>query len=144
MLKFFDFHDQGQYGNEMFLRIFIPSLLLLSLSLSAADGKQTKQGPRTWWNGYLIDAACARERKATETDLGQKHTRKCMEMPACEHSGFGLLTDDNEFLPFDESGNRKVRALLERTNQNDRLRVIVHGTKLNDVLKARKIELRKQ
>ena len=129
----------------MFLRTSILFLLLVvSLSASAVDRKQAKQGARTRWNGYLIDVACARERKATETDLGQKHTRKCMEMPACERGGFGLLTDDNQFLSFDESGNRKVRALLERTNQSDRLRVIVYGTKLNDVLQAQKIELRKQ
>src|SRR5215469_14447140 len=129
----------------MFARTLILSVVVvISLSASAADGKQAKQGPRTRWDGYLIDVACARERKATETDLGQKHTRKCMEMPACERGGFGLLTDDNQFLPFDENGNRKVRALLERTNQNDSLRVIVYGSKLNDVLQARKIELRKQ
>jgi len=129
----------------MFARTLILSVVVvISLSASAADGKQAKQGPRTRWDGYLIDVACARERKATETDLGKKHTRKCMEMPACERSGFGLLTDDNQFLPFDESGNRKVRALLERTNQNDRLHAIVHGTKFNDVLKAQKIELRRQ
>jgi len=129
----------------MFVRTLILSVfLVISLSASAADENQPKQGPRTRWDGYLIDVACARERKATETDLGKKHTRKCMEMPACERSGFGLLTDDNQFLPFDEKGNRKVRALLEHTNQNDRLRAIVYGTKFNDMLQARKIELRKR
>ena len=129
----------------MFVRTLIVSaFLVISLSAPAADENQPKQGPRTRWDGYLIDVACARERKATETDLGKKHTRKCMEMPACERSGFGLLTDDNQFLPFDEKGNRKVRALLEHTNQNDRLRAIVYGTKFNDMLQARKIELRKR
>ena len=114
-------------------------LFLVSLSASAGDGRAAK---RTVWTGYLIDVACAIERKDTESDLGEKHTRKCMEMPPCDRSGFGLLTDDNEFLPFDENGNRKVRALLQQTKQSDRLRVIVRGTLLKDVLQAQKIELK--
>ena len=129
----------------MFLRTFISCLLLVtSLSASASDGKQAKHGPRTRWDGYLIDVACAAERKATETDLGERHTRKCMEMPACERSGFGLLTDDNQFFPFDEDGNRKARALLDHTDQNERLRVVVYGAKFKDVLQAQRIELRKR
>jgi hypothetical protein len=67
-----------------------------------------------------------------------------MEMPVCTHSGFGLLTDTNELLPFDEAGNRKVRMLLERTSQGENLRVVVQGTRTHDTLQVRKIELRKQ
>lgn len=95
------------------------------------------------WSGYLIDLACARERKDEEPDLGQKHTKKCMQMPACDRSGFGLLTDANDLLPFDENGNTKVRALLQQTNQTGHLRVVVQGTKTNDVLQVTKILLKK-
>lgn len=115
------------------------ALFLISLPASAGDRKEAK---RTSWTGYLIDVACAIERKDAESDLGEKHTKKCMEMPPCDHSGFGLLTDGNEFLPFDENGNRKVRALLQQTKQSDRLRVVVRGTRAKDVLQARKIELK--
>jgi hypothetical protein len=93
------------------------------------------------WAGYLIDITCARERKETEPDLGQKHTRKCLQMPACDRSGFGLLTDSNELLRFDETGNGKVRALVTKTNRKSNLRVIVQGIVENGILKIKHIEL---
>jgi hypothetical protein len=95
------------------------------------------------WTGYLIDLTCARERKEQETDLGEKHTKKCMQMPDCDRSGFGLLTDKSELLVFDEEGNRKVRVLLQQTKQENHLRAVVRGTKSNDVLKVSRIELQK-
>lgn len=119
----------------------LAALLLISPGASANDGKETKQRTRASWTGYLMDASCAWERKETESDLGQKHTRKCLEMPACDRSGFGLLTDDNQFLAFDKNGNRKVRVLLQQTKQNDRLRVTVIGTRASDELHVQKIEL---
>jgi hypothetical protein len=121
--------------------------LLIAVLVPRGLAKEPKpaKGP---FKGYLIDLACARERKEKEADLGQKHTKKCMEMPICDHSGFGLLTDSNELLPFDEGGNRKVRMLLERTGQNENLRALVQGTrsqgtKSDEVLIVNKIELRK-
>ncbi len=121
--------------------------LLIAIFVPGGLAKEPKpaKGP---FRGYLIDLACARERKDKETDLGQKHTKKCMEMPICNHSGFGLLTDSNELLPFDEGGNRKVRMLLERTGQNENLRAVVQGiksqgTKSGEVLLVNKIDLKK-
>jgi hypothetical protein len=118
-------------------------VLLLANSGPRAVIKEPKPDGRSF-SGFLMDLACARERKEKEPDLGQQHTRKCMEMPVCTHSGFGLLTDTNELLPFDEAGNRKVRMLLERTSQGENLRVVVQGTRTHDTLQVRKIELRKQ
>jgi len=66
-----------------------------------------------------------------------------MLMPACNRSGFGLLTDANELLPFDENGNTKVRALLQQINQSGDLRAVVQGTKSNDILQVKRIELKK-
>ena len=113
-------------------------ILLLTPGWSVGQAKESRP---TTFRGYLIDLACARERKEEEADLGQKHTRKCMGMPICDRSGFGILMDANELLRFDEDGNRKVRALLARTSQDNNLRVVVHGKKTSDVLEVKKIEL---
>ena len=122
------------------IRILALALLSLTASFSAAHPPKTASNS---WTGYLIDLACARERKDEEPDLGAKHTKKCMQMPACDRSGFGLLTDANELLPFDENGNSRVRALLQQTTQTGHLRVTIQGIKSNDVLLIRKIELKK-
>src|SRR5215510_2997511 len=126
--------------NAGILMLAAITLLSSANSFGAAGGAKPVNKS---WNGYLMDLACARERKDMEPDLGPKHTRKCMQMPACDRSGFGMLTDANELLPFDENGNAKVRALLQQTNQTGNLRVRVQGTQSNDVLKVTKIELRK-
>jgi hypothetical protein len=110
------------------------------LPISAKEAKRSSAGAFT---GYLIDLTCARERKKDEADLGEKHTKKCMQMPICDRSGFGLLTDSNELLVFDENGNRKVRLLLQQTSQESHLRAVVTGTKSNEVVKVSKIKLQK-
>ena len=123
------------------LRLICAFLVLLSFC-NPVVAKAPRAASRSW-SGYLIDLACARERKDAEPDLGPTHTKRCMQMPACDRSGFGLLTDANDLLPFDENGNTKVRALLQQTNQTGHLRVVVQGTKTNDVLQVTKIQLKK-
>ncbi|HEY6971183.1 MAG TPA: hypothetical protein VJA94_18380 [Candidatus Angelobacter sp.] len=123
------------------LRLICAFLVLLSFC-NPVVANPPRSAVRSW-SGYLIDLACARERKDDEPDLGPKHTKKCMQMPACDRSGFGLLTDANDLLPFDENGNIRVRALLQQTNQTGHLRVVVQGTKTNDVLQVTKIQLKK-
>lgn len=94
------------------------------------------------WTGFLIDLACARERKDKEPSLGEEHTKKCMQMPACDRSDFGILTDSNQLLRFDEDGNRRVRRLLERTKREKRLYCVVWGRRSDDILNVSRMELR--
>jgi hypothetical protein len=94
------------------------------------------------WSGYLLDGECARARKATETDLGPKHTTKCLKMPACDHSGYGLLTDNNEYLRFDEDGNRQARELVAKARIQANWRIVVQGRRSGDVLQVRRIKVK--
>lgn len=130
---------QRQSGHRRTLLV-LALVFFLVLPISAKEAKHSSAGAFT---GYLIDLTCARERKKDETDLGEKHTKKCMQMPICDRGGFGLLTDSNELLVFDEEGNRKVRLLLQQTNQESHLRAVVTGAKSNDVVKVSKIKLQK-
>jgi hypothetical protein len=124
----------------------IKSALVLALAfffVFPIAARQSKAAGTTTWSGYLIDLICARERKQEEIDLGEKHTKKCMQMPICDRAGYGLLTDSNELLVFDQEGNRKVRLLLQQINQESHLHAVVAGTKSNDVVKVSKIKLQK-
>lgn len=89
----------------------------------------------------MIDLTCARERKEKEPSLGEEHTKKCMQMPVCSRSGFGILTDTNQFLSFDEDGNRRVRRLLQRTKRENKLYCVVWGRRSNDILNVSRVEL---
>lgn len=144
MIKFSSGNRQQSRGTRMHRSITISLVLtLMFFSAFPTSAKGSRPAGATTWNGYLIDLTCARERKKDETDLGEKHTKKCMQMPICDRSGFGLLTDQSELLVFDEEGNRKVRLLLQQTNLETHLRAVVAGTKSNDVVKVSKIKLQK-
>jgi len=63
--------------------------------------------------GYLVDTVCVREEAAQLARLGSKHTRKCLEMPACRESGYALLLlPNNDVLHFDKRGNELASRLV--------------------------------
>lgn len=124
------------------LLLRIASLAALFMVASTGFAKEPPRQTATRWEGYLIDIACGLERKNSEPDLGVKHTKKCLMMPACDRSGFGLLTDDNELWRFNEEGNRKVRLLIMKLNRHANLRIIVQGAKSGDVIEVRRVSLR--
>ena len=122
------------------LRVFVTSGLL-ALVLPSPFSARAEKTSRISWTGYLVDLACARERKDKDPDLGASHTKKCMQMPSCDRGGFGLLTDTRELLRFDEEGNRKLRALIAHSKQENGFRAVVQGTRTNDVLHVTRIAL---
>lgn len=89
--------------------------------------------------GYLIDLLCAQER-TKESDFGQKHTLKCLKMPVCDRSGFGILLDDNQLFRFEQSGNQKVRRLIQNASKISKIRIRVSGTLSGDALILNKID----
>ena len=120
---------------------------LVWVSVSGVAGNSPNSNPVSppatrSWSGYLLDGECARERKAKETDLGPKHTTQCLRMPACADSGYGLLTDNNEYLPFDENGNRQARELVSKAHIQANWRIVVQGKRSGDVLQAQKIKIK--
>lgn len=117
----------------------LTAILLCAVPLISAAPAENSTSSR--WTGFLIDLTCARERKDKEPSLGEEHTKKCMQMPLCDRSGFGLLTDAHQLLHFDEAGNRTVRRLLERTKREKRLHCVVWGKRSNDLVNVSRVEL---
>jgi hypothetical protein len=118
------------------VRITIALLLLLApLSTLAASGRKVTL------QGTLVDIACATERASDLDSLRVKHTRKCLQMPECEKSGFGVLTADNQVLHFDGPGNERARALIAGTDREKELHVKVSGRLDGDALAVKKLAL---
>jgi hypothetical protein len=101
---------------QSFMRIFFISCCVVGLL--AIDARSTDRGPKTpsqeSVRGYLVDTVCVKEEAAQLSQLGSKHTKKCLEMPACRESGYALLLPSykNDVLHFDKRGNELAARLV--------------------------------
>jgi hypothetical protein len=88
---------------------------LLTVNARGAD-LSTKPRPAESVRGYLVDTVCVKEEAAQLDALGIKHTRKCLQMPACRESGYALLLSSpnhkNDVLRFDDRGNQLAARLV--------------------------------
>lgn len=113
------------------------SLLLAILVLAAGRGLQAET-----LKGYLVDMVCAHS-PTDRLNLGPEHTRKCLLMPACRAGGYGILTGNDDVIPFDEKGNAQAEKLLGATPQEADFRVTVSGRRRGDRFEVSRISLDK-
>jgi hypothetical protein len=83
----------------------------------------------------LVDSNCSKK-VAADPD---SHTRACALK--CAASGFGIVTQDKQFLKFDAEGNAKIVEALKASDKKDHLRVDVTGDVQGDTLKVTSIKL---
>lgn len=101
--------------------------------------------------GILMDQMCSgkadlRISGATGTLVGgrivaEAHTRECALMPECQKSGYGVYTQDNKFLKFDEAGNRKALAAIKASTKLDDFEVEVTGEVKGDSIKVASLKI---
>jgi hypothetical protein len=101
--------------------------------------------------GVLMDEKCSgkadlRISGATGSLTGgrivaEAHTRECALMPECAKSGYGVYTDDNKFLKFDEAGNRKALAAIKASTKLDDFEVEITGEVKGDSIKVLSLKL---
>jgi len=97
------------------MRILTAALLIVTLGLPVAAAA-------TDWNGVtLMDKNCSGKMKGAP----DAHTTSCAIK--CAASGYGVLTADGTYVPFDKAGSDKALALLKATKKADHLRVNVSG-----------------
>ena len=126
------------------------ALALLGYSALAVWG--APEGSRTV-QGVLIDKECspkAETRMVADPSphleggmlWAYTHTRKCLLMPACQRSGYGVFAYDiTKFLAFDAAGNQKALALIGSTQKQDDMRVEVTGEVQGDKIKVTSLKL---
>ena len=112
----------------------------------AGEGSRTVQG-------VLIDKECspnAETRMVSDPSphleggmlWAYTHTRKCLLMPSCQRTGYGVFTyDTTKFLAFDTVGNQKALALITSTQKQDDMRVEVTGEVQGDKIKVASLKL---
>jgi len=86
------------------------------LAANARSADLSAKRPTESVRGYLVDTVCVKEEAAQLDALGIKHTRKCLQMPACRESGYALLLSSqnhkNDVLRFDDRGNQLAARLV--------------------------------
>jgi hypothetical protein len=116
--------------------------LVLAASAISASAAQIQ--------GVLMDRKCsstAEEHLVPGTGLvggrsvAEAHLRDCALMPECQKSGYGVYTDDNKFLAFDEAGNRLALNALKASRKLDDLEVEVTGEITGGTIKVQSLKL---
>ncbi len=117
------------------------SIALVVIVLLALPALAAGKGKKVTLKGTLVDISCANERANDLDSLRVKHTRKCLQMPDCDKSGFALLTDDNKVLKFDDDGNASARKLIAGTDREKDWTITVQGRLEGDTLSVKKLTL---
>lgn len=120
------------------MKVLGRTVLLLVLVASPVFAAK---GHKVTLKGVLVDVSCATERASDLDSLRAKHTRKCLQMPDCDKSGFALLTPDNKVLRFDDAGNDKARKLIAATERDKEWNIKVAGRLDGDTLTVSKLTL---
>ena len=115
--------------------------LIACIAVTAAHAKDTKKAkhqPEVTLTGYLVDVHCAKK-LMEKNDIAlpaKQHERSCDLMPECAASGYGMFVvvnkttthaSDVDFYKFDAEGNKKAKAMLEKSTKKDDMLVTVHG-----------------
>jgi hypothetical protein len=91
----------------------------------------------TYKDVAVVDVNCST--KAAVTADPDSHPRSCALK--CAGSGFGIVTQDKQFLKFDAEGNTKIVDALKASDKKDHLRVDVSGDVQGDTLRVTSIKL---
>lgn len=105
---------------------------ILALGLMAAPALAAT---KTFTDVPVVDQNCSKKVAANP----DAHTRDCALM--CAKSGFGVITSDNQYLKFDDAGNKEIIKELKASSKKDHLRVDVKGDVEGDMIKVQSVKL---
>lgn len=120
----------------MFRKVF-PLAAAFALAASFALAQDAAKTAPVKITGYVIDRMCS-EMHGTEEEA-QKHPNACALMPACEKSGFVVVSGGKTYR-LDEQGAKLAAEALKAARTKKGLKVDVEGTLEGDTLHAAKLE----
>ena len=120
------------------LRLFLTTIALASFVAAATDS--TGPSHKEVLRGYLVDMVCMKEEAGKVTDFAPNHTKKCLQMPTCIQSGYGILLSSKEVLPFDGHGNELAKKLIAAHRQEKGFVIKATGVRQGSRFDATRIE----
>lgn len=92
--------------------------------------------------GYVVDLVCAadhtKDKPEDATKFAADHTKECALMEECVKSGYGIFAD-GQWFPFDAKGNELAKALFEKTQKKDHIKMTVEGMKHDGKILVQKL-----
>jgi hypothetical protein len=128
---------------ERAMSLYLRTTAALLITLSLAGASAADSGKKVKLKGHLVDVACSIEQKDDLNYMRSSHSKGCFQMPACEKSGYAILTSDDQVIRFDPSGNEIAKKLIQSSNKDKDWRITVNGKLNGDLLAVSKIELEK-
>jgi hypothetical protein len=116
------------------------SLAAVAVALAAVFALAQSESKTVKVTGYIVDNMCA-EMHGTEAEA-KNHPNACALMPACEKSGFAVVSGDRKY-KLDEQGNKLAADALKGAKTKKGLKVDVEGTLDGDTLHTDKLEVSK-
>ncbi len=127
------------------MRSIILSILTLAAVITTQTMTEAKHPTRpkvNVYHGYLIDKMCAPDmtvKGAGAYDEAANHTKTCLIEPKCIKGGFGMITSDNKWIPFNKAGSQKAEQLAVLTTKKDHVAIAVEGIMRGKTLSVSKI-----
>jgi hypothetical protein len=112
------------------------SLVAAAVALAAVFAYAQGEKKTVKVTGYVVDNMCA-EMHGSE-DEAKNHPNACALMPACEKSGFAVVSGDKSY-KLDAQGNKLAADALKEAKTKKGLKVDVEGTLEGDTLHADKL-----
>ena len=113
------------------------SLVAVAVALAAVFAFAQEGGKKSVKvTGYVIDHMCAGMHGSE--DEAKNHPNACALMPACEKSGFAVVSKDKTY-KLDAEGNKLAAEALKAAKTKRGLKVDVEGTLDGDTLHAEKL-----
>jgi hypothetical protein len=109
----------------------VAAILALAATAALALTQDEKRSAKI--TGFLVDNMCAAAHGTDEE--AKQHATSCALMPACEKTGFAVLSKDVVY-KLDERGNNLALALLKETKTKTGVAVTVEGTLHGSTLHA--------
>jgi len=104
------------------------------MSVTIAQDQTVQLAKRVTFKGPLMEKMCYDMHKDDIDSFSKDHTKECLV--SCGSSdGFGIVAE-GKYVPFDAEGNKKAKALLEKTTKDKNIVVEVEGALKDGVLKV--------
>jgi hypothetical protein len=124
--------------------IRIPVIAILALILAnTCMADSSKSAKKVKLKGHMVDVSCSIEQKDDLEYMRNAHSKGCFQMPACEKSGYAILTADDKVIRFDPKGNEIAKQLIQSANKDKDWRITVRGKSDGELISVSKIELEK-
>jgi hypothetical protein len=117
--------------------------IITALALILADTCTADSAKKVKLKGHMVDVSCSIEQKDDLEYMRNSHSKGCFQMPACEKSGYAILTADDKVIRFDAKGNEIAKQLIQSANKDKDWRITVRGKSDGELISVSKIELEK-